>query len=116
MPIHIRVEGDVVVLSNFGRLMDDPRHFDAPRDVKEMLDQGFKRFVIELRGVGDMGSSGLGLLMTITRTIRQHGGEVVLAAPSRGMRNVLEEMQMEEFWDVYPNVEEAGRSWSGEGT
>ena len=40
MPIQNRADGDIVVLSNFGRLMDDPRHFDASRDVGEMIDKG----------------------------------------------------------------------------
>jgi anti-sigma B factor antagonist len=107
MAIQIRVDRDLVILSNFGRLMNDPRHFDAGRDVKEMLDQGYRNFVIELRGVGEMGPSGLGLLTTITRLVRQHGGEAVLARPSRGMRGLIDEMKMDAFWDVFEGVEEA---------
>ena len=40
MPINVLFEGDVVVLSNFGRLLNDPRHFDAGGDVREELDKG----------------------------------------------------------------------------
>jgi anti-sigma B factor antagonist len=107
MPIHIRADGEVVVLSNFGRLMDDPKHFDARRDVEEMLDQGFMKFILELRGVGTMGASGFGLLMTITRLIRKQGGEVVLASPSRGMEKLLDEMQMDDYWEVCEGIDEA---------
>jgi anti-sigma B factor antagonist len=46
-------------------------------------------------------------LMTLTRQIRQHRGEAVVAHPSREMEEFLEMMQMEDYWDVFPSVEEA---------
>ncbi len=107
MPVHLRVAGDVVVLSNFGRLMDDPRHFDAADDVRAMLGRGYRKFVLELRGVGTLGASGLGLLMTITREVRRAGGEAVLAQPSRGMVRLIGEMQLDEFWDSFESVDDA---------
>jgi [ribosomal protein S5]-alanine N-acetyltransferase len=107
MPVHIRVDGGVVVLSHFGALMNDPRHFDAARDVQELLDQGHRRFVLELRGVGELGPGGIGLLVTITRLVRRHDGEVVLARPGRGLRRILEEMRLDAYWEVCEGVEEA---------
>lgn len=107
MAVNIRFDGDVTILSNFGRLMDDPRHFDASRDVADLLDQGHRKFIIELRGVGALGDSGLGLLLTITRSIRRQGGDAVLACPSRSMEKRLDEMQMDAYWQVFDSVEQA---------
>jgi anti-sigma B factor antagonist len=107
MPLHIRCDGDIAILSNVGRLMNDPRYVDAGRQVRDLLAEGFRAFVIELRGVGETGSPLLGLLMTMTRQIRRDGGEVVLAGVSRSMETFLDEMRMEEFWDVFRSVEEA---------
>src|SRR5262245_7378161 len=83
MPLNIRNDGDVVVLSNFARLMNDPRYVDAGRDVRDLLDQGRRHFILDLGGVRETGSSFLGVLMTLTRQIRQHRGEAVLACLSR---------------------------------
>ena len=47
-----------MVLSNFGRLLNDPRHFDASRDVREELEQGHRAFVLDLDGLRDLGSVG----------------------------------------------------------
>lgn len=110
MAVNIRFDGDLVVLSNFGRLMNDPRHFDAGRDVRELLDRDYRKFAIELRGVGEMGSSGLGLLLTITRMVRRHGGDVVLVAPGRGMEKIIREWEMDTIWESVASVEEARRS------
>jgi anti-anti-sigma regulatory factor len=107
MPLHARFDGDIVVLCNVGRGMNDPRYVDAGHEVRGLLDDGFRRFVIELRNVGETGPPLLGLLMTMTRQIRQRGGEVVLAGLSRSMKDLLVEMRMEEYWEVFRGVREA---------
>jgi anti-anti-sigma regulatory factor len=108
MSVNVRFDGDVVVLSNFARLMNDPRYVDASRDLGDLLERGSRQFVIDLTGVRETGASFLGLLMTLTRRIRQQRGEVVLAHPSREMEAfLLGEMQMEEYWDILPSVQEA---------
>ncbi|MGP0069291.1 MAG: STAS domain-containing protein [Isosphaeraceae bacterium] len=108
MPVNIRVDGDVVVVSNFGRLMNDPRYVDASEDIGDLLDQGFRHFILDLSAVRETGATFLGVLMTITRRIRRDGGEAVLANLTRQMEAfLLKEMQMEEFWDVFPTIADA---------
>ncbi len=109
MPLNVRVDGDVVVLSNFGRLMNDPRYVDASRDTREMLDQGFTKFVLDLGGVRETGDSFLALLVTLTRQIRQQGGEAVLAHVNRDTEKFFESMQLSDFWDVFASVDDAAR-------
>ena len=111
MPLNILIEGDVVVLSNFSRLMNDPRYVDAGRDIQDVLEQGLQKYVLDLGNVRETGSSFLGLLMTITRRIQRRGGEVVLAHLSRETEDLLDAMQMDGFWDVFPSVKEAIESF-----
>jgi anti-sigma B factor antagonist len=107
MPVNIRIDGDVVVLSNFARLMNDPRYVDASRDIEELLEEGHRNFILDLAGVRETGSTFLGLLMTLTRRIRRSGGEAALANLTRQMEAfLLVEMQMEEFWDIFGSVQE----------
>ncbi len=107
MPLNVRIDGDVAILSNFARLLNDPRYFDAGQDVKELLDQGYRKFVLELGGVKEMGATALGLLTTLTRQIRQHGGEAVLARMSRDTENYVNMLQMDSYWDFFSSVAEA---------
>ena len=107
MAINARVDDGVVVLSNFGGLMNDPRHFDASRDVRTLLDEGHRAFVLELHGLRDLGPGALGLLTTLTRLIRQHGGEAVLARAAPGVEKELDAMRMDAFWDSFASVGEA---------
>ena len=107
MPLQVRIEGDVAILSNVGRSMNDPRYPDAGKEVAALLDEGLTRFIGELRGVGEVGPPLLGLLMTITRLIRGRGGELVLAGVGRTLERYLEEMMMEEYWEMFRDVHEA---------
>jgi anti-sigma B factor antagonist len=111
VPVNIRIDDDIVVLSNFARLMNDPRHFDASRNVQDLIDQGRRKFIFELRDVGEMGASGVGLLVTLTRLVRKHQGDVVLAAPSRAMEKLLDELQMDTFWEVFDSTQAAEESF-----
>lgn len=107
MALNIRIERGVTVLSNFGRLMNDPKHFDATGDVHDRLDLGERDFVLEMGGVNETGGSFLGLLMTITREIRRRGGDVVLARPSAAISRLVLDMRLDDFWDVFDTLEEA---------
>jgi anti-anti-sigma factor len=107
MAINVRIDGDVVILGNFARLMNDPRHFDAAQDVKALLDQGRRSFILDLAGLREIGSSGLGLLTTITRLIRQHDGDAVLANLGTAAAAIMDEMRLDTYWDIYDTVEEA---------
>ena len=109
MPLNIRVDGDIVILSNFGRLMNDPRYVDASRDASELLDNGFTKFILDLGGFSETGSSFLGLLMTMTRRIRQQRAEVVLAHLAPDTERFITDMQMDDHWDIFKTVEEAAR-------
>ena len=71
MPVNIRIDGDVVIVSNFGRLMNDPRYVNASEDIGDLLDKGYRNFILDLGGVRETGATFLGVLMTITRRIRR---------------------------------------------
>jgi anti-anti-sigma factor len=113
MPVNIRVDDDIVIVSNFGPLMNDPRYVDAPREASELMDQGFKKFILDLGGVKQTGSGFLALLLTMTRRIRQEGGEAVLAHAGPNVEKVLYDMRMDDYWDIFKGVEEASEFYAG---
>jgi anti-sigma B factor antagonist len=109
MSLNVRIDAGTVILSGFGRLMNDPRYVDASRDVGDLLAQGFTKFVLDLQGVRETGSSLLGLLTTLTRKIRREAGEMVVAALSKDMERFINDMGMDDYWDIFPSVQEAHR-------
>lgn len=109
MVLSIRHDGDVTILANFGRFMNDPRYVDAAKEVADLLDLGERSFIMEMSGVHETGGSFLGVLMTMTREIRRRGGEVVMAHVGGHVGPYLAEMQLDDYWDVFRTVEEAKR-------
>ena len=107
MGMNVRIDGALAILSNIGRLMNDPRHFDATREVEALLDQGISAFVVELREVGTLGPAGLGLLTTLTRAVRREGGDLVLAGVRPALEHYFEEMGMDAYWETFPSATEA---------
>ncbi len=107
MALNVRLDGDIAILSNFARLMNDPAYVDAAHDVRELLGQGIRNFIIELAGVRETGDSFLGVLMTITREIRRAGGEVVIAHPSHDVEKYLNMMRLDDYWDIFGTLAEA---------
>ena len=112
MPLQIRFEGEVAILGNVRGLMNDPRYVDATRDVDELIDRGFRAFVVEMRGINETSAPLLGLLLTLTRLIRRRGGEIVLAGVRKGLAKYLDEMQMEDYWDTFEGLDDAKSSFS----
>lgn len=107
MPIDYRMDHGVTVVGNLAGVIHDASLHDASRDLDALLDAGHRKFIFELSGVGSLGPSALGLLMTLTRQIRKRSGEVVFARVGRSTMEVLETMQMDAHWDLYRTVPEA---------
>ncbi len=107
MGLNVRIDDGLAILSNIGRLMNDPRHFDSSRDVEDLLDEGISAFVIELREVGSLGPAGLGLLTTLTRAVRRDGGDLVLAGVRPSLEKYFEEMSMDTYWEIFASVADA---------
>jgi anti-anti-sigma regulatory factor len=107
MSLNLRVDDDIAVLSNVARLMNDPRYSTAVRDLDPLLDQGIRRFAIELAGVNETGSALMGLLMTLSRRIRSAGADVVLVRCSPAFRQFVQELQLDDYWELLPSLQEA---------
>jgi anti-anti-sigma factor len=107
MPIDYRMDGDIVIIGNVSGVITDVSTFDAARDLDALLDLGHRRLVLELSGVGTLGPTGLGLLMTLVRQIRRRGGEVVFSRVGRSTQRVFEEMQLDAHVDLFRTTPEA---------
>ena len=59
------------------------------------------RLVIDLSAVTFLDSSGLSLIVALHKLQERHGGRVVLSAPQRPVRRVLEISGIDRVIDVY---------------
>ena len=63
--------------------------------------------IIDLANVETIDSSGIGALLLAQRQMNEYGLPVILTAVNEQVMAILEILHLEEFFDIYPSVEEA---------
>ena len=78
------------------------------RDVlAELIDQGVYHLIVDLEQVSFLDSSGMGVLVSTLRRIRERDGSLRLTAPSPHVRRVLELTGITKLLPTYATLEEA---------
>ncbi|GAB4419773.1 MAG: hypothetical protein OHK0039_32530 [Bacteroidia bacterium] len=66
------------------------------------LDAGYRYFILDLRELSHINSSGLGVFITLLTKARKSGGEVALAGPSSYVNNLLMITKLHTIFQVHP--------------
>jgi anti-anti-sigma factor len=66
--------------------------------------------LLDLSGVRFVDSAGLGAILSLARAASEAGGRLEIAAPTPGVRILLELVQLHHVIDVYNDPEEAFRA------
>jgi anti-sigma B factor antagonist len=98
--------GDVVVIDLAGTMClcgED----ELPALVAHMLDQGFRRFVLNLLQVPYMDSSGLGGMLRAYTTVARSGGKLKLVHVHERIRRLLEIARLGSTLEVFTSEDAA---------
>ncbi len=96
----------VVVLGVDGQLIVGNRH-DLKAKVMEAMDDGETKFVVDFTNTGYIDSSGLGVLVSLAKKIREVGGDLVLAGLNEDLRTLFELTKLDTLFDIKASAEEA---------
>src|SRR5436309_5566083 len=103
--IKSRLNAEVVVLDLFGRLwiMDLPL-----RDkMNGFLNDGNRRFVLNLAGVQYIDSSGLGQLVSIWVSVKNRRGHLTLLNPVKRVRRLFEITRLNTIFEIFEEEADA---------
>ncbi|MGW0084071.1 STAS domain-containing protein [Streptomyces sp. NPDC003393] len=78
--------------------------------VIKLVDEGHRHFVLDLGFVSFMDSMGLGVIVAITKRVREHEGSLRIAAVSARTLRIFDLSGMRESYEIYPSAEEAVQS------
>ena len=112
MKINTDLQGDVVVVRLNGNLLGGPDADNFYNEVKSYLDQGNRRFVLDLANVRLMNSSGLGILIKALKPVREGGGDIHLAAVTERIDSLLVITKLYQVFQGFPDVEQAVRAFA----
>lgn len=107
MKIKEKMHGDVAVLTVSGNMMGGPESNQLHDKVKSLIADGFKKVVIDIKGVKWMNSSGLGVLMACMTSLQNAGGNLKLASVTDKVKSILMITKLIEIFETYETADRA---------
>jgi anti-sigma B factor antagonist len=75
--------------------------------LKELLEQGDRRFVFDLSDVEYVDSAGIGFLVTCLTTLGQAGAQLRLTSLPHRVKHVLSITRLNTVFEIFPSQEQA---------
>ncbi|HYV73710.1 MAG TPA: STAS domain-containing protein [Candidatus Binatia bacterium] len=79
--------------------------------VQQLINDGYRKILINLNGVVHIDSSGIGELMSNYTSVRNQGGELKLMNLQKNVRNLLQITRLFTVFDVHENEDSAIRAF-----
>ena len=112
MKVDVRQAEDVIIVDLEGRLVMGVGD-ELLRDVmNELVAEGWKKVVLNLRDVTIMDSSGIGEVVSSWKLAQRFGGTVKLLRPGQSVRRTLQLTQLLPLLEVFDSEADAVASFS----
>jgi anti-sigma B factor antagonist len=112
MDIAVRKSGDVTVVDFKGRLAVGVSDTLLPKVVKEILEEGSKKILLNLSEMDYIDSNGLGELVQSYRESQRAGASLRLLKPQDRVAKTLRLTNLLPMFSVYESEEEALRAFA----
>ena len=106
MAFQVTKSDDVTVVSVEGQLIVGNRQ-ELKQKVLEELENGERKFVVDFEETGYIDSSGLGVLVSLSKKIREQGGELRLASLNEDLRTLFELTKLDTLFKIADSKAEA---------
>lgn len=84
--------------------------------LKELIDQGCYRLLVDFEELNYISSAGLGVLMGMLQEVRDHGGDLKVARMSDKIHNLFDMLGFSRLVRIYDKIEDALASFSEDGS
>ncbi len=106
MSFEVSKNGDVTLIEVEGQLIVGNRQ-ELKQQVLEQLEDGDRKFVIDFAETGYIDSSGLGVLVSLSKKIREQGGELRLSSLNEDLRTLFELTKLDTLFRIADDKKEA---------
>ncbi len=96
----------VLVVQVEGQLIVGNRQ-EFKQQVLDALDAGERKFLVDFTQTGYIDSSGLGVLVSLSKKIRDEGGELRLAGLNEDLRTLFELTKLDTLFAISDDVGDA---------
>ena len=112
MQIEERVSGDVKVLDLKGKITLGEGDELLKDKINSLVNQGFRKILLNLEGVPYMDSAGLGEVVRTYTTVSRQGGSLKLLNVTKRISDLLSITKLLTVFETYDDESEAVRSFS----
>lgn len=106
MSFNMRRFGEVTLIEVAGQLIVGNRQ-ELKRMILAEVEAGTRRFVVDFALTGYIDSSGLGILVSLSKKIREVGGRLRLASLNEDLRTLFELTKLDTLFEICGSREEA---------
>jgi anti-sigma B factor antagonist len=110
MSFAIAKQGEVVVVDVDGQLIVGNRQ-ELKQKVLDELEKGERKVLIDFSRTGYIDSSGLGVLVSLSKKIREQGGELRLANLNDDLKTLFELTKLDTLFQISDTKERALQSF-----
>ena len=106
MGFQVERQGGVTVVDVDGQLIVGNRQ-ELKQRVLDQLANGDRKFVIDFSNTGYIDSSGLGVLVSLSKKIRERSGELRLANLNEDLRTLFELTKLDTLFKIADSRQDA---------
>jgi anti-sigma B factor antagonist len=106
MSFTITKQGDISIVEIDGQLIVGNRQ-ELKQKMLEALDAGARKLLVDFTKTGYIDSSGLGVLVSLSKKVREQGGELRLAALNEDLRTLFELTKLDTLFQIAATREQA---------
>jgi anti-sigma B factor antagonist len=112
MKIKETIHGDVILITLSGKMMLDAKSENLHYYIKDLIERGYTKVVIDMGKITWFGSTGLGALLASYTSLREAKGDLKIARATRKIRSVFMFTQLIKVLKNYDTVDAALSSFS----
>ncbi len=111
MTISEKMNGTVAILTLKGNLTGEPDTGKLRDRIYSLLEEGFNKIVLDLKGVRYISSTGLGTFIASLTSVRNKGGDLRLANVTEKVESLFVITQLVKVFKTYDTMERAVASY-----
>ena len=96
----------IVVIGVDGQLIVGNRH-ELKQKVLEALERGDRKFLVDFTDTGYIDSSGLGVLVSLSKKVREMDGDLRLAGLNEDLRTLFELTKLDTLFTIADSTAQA---------
>ena len=107
LKIENKIQDDLLILTIKGQMIGGRDTENVFGEVTRLLDDGHKNFIIDLKHLHWINSTGLGFLISAYNRIKDKGGQMVLVGASKRFEQMLQTTKLTLIFATYNSLDEA---------